>query len=78
MTTKLQEVMEMGNQVAAERASYAITVQEALDAGTLTDHDTTKRLLHEMMDENVLAEKNVPAEIKSKLIEAINELITEL
>jgi polyhydroxyalkanoate synthesis regulator phasin len=78
MTTKLQEVMEMGNQPAADRASYAITVQEALDAGTLTDLESARKLLDEMKDKVKLDEWEVPAEIQAKLTEAIDELIAEL
>jgi hypothetical protein len=78
MSTKLQEVMAMGNEFASDRASYAITVQEALDAGTVTDTENIKELLNEMKDKAKLDEREVPEEIQTKLTEAINELIAEL
>jgi hypothetical protein len=78
MTTKLEEVIALGNQAAAERASYAITVQAGLDAGTLVDHESAIRLLNEMKDVSRLDELEVPAEVQTALVSAMDELISSL
>ena len=78
MTTKLEEVIALGNQEAAARAGYVITVKEALDAGTLIDHASALKLLNEMKDVNKLNQFAVPEEIQTKLISAIDDLINAL
>jgi len=76
MNNNLNDVIASDNNRAKDRALYAISVKENIAAGTLTDIDHAMDLLNEMKDESKLDELEIPAEIKTKLIAGINEIIS--
>ena len=76
MNVNLSDVIASDNASAKGRALYAITVQEALEAGSMTDVEHAKELLNEMKDASKLDELNIPAELKTKLVAGIDEIIS--
>ena len=76
MNNNLNDVIASDNVRAKERALYAISVQENIDTGALTDVEHAIVLLNEMKDESRLNELEIPSEIKAKLIAGIDEILS--
>ena len=75
MSDKLQQAAASGDQWAAERAQYALQVQQALQSGQLSPAEG-KEILQDMINTQQLQEQANVDHAKAALFFGIMELIT--
>ena len=77
MSDALVNVVNMGNPWAAERAQYALQVEQAVQSGQMSA-DEAKEVLQDLLNTQVLAEQAAEAEAKAALAFGITQLISFL
>ena len=74
MSDTLVNLMNSGNQWAAERAQYALQIQNALQEGQMSPSEA-QELLQDLLNTQVLAEEAADAQFKAALVFGITEAI---
>ena len=74
MSDTLVNLMNSGNQWAAERAQYALQIQNALQEGQMSPSEA-KELLQDLLNTQVLAEDAADAQFKAALVFGITTAI---
>jgi polyhydroxyalkanoate synthesis regulator phasin len=77
MSDVLVDLMNSGNQWAAERAQYALQVSNAVSAGQMSA-DEAKEVLTDLLNTQVLAEQAAEDQAKAALAFGIQQLISFL
>lgn len=75
MSDILVDLMNSGNQWAAERAQYALQVSNAVAAGQMSQ-DEAKEVLQDLLNTQVLAEQAADDMAKAALVEGLTQLIS--
>jgi polyhydroxyalkanoate synthesis regulator phasin len=75
MSEQLQQVATSGDQWAAERAQYALQIQEAVQSGQMSN-DEAKEVLQDLIATQQLQEAAQADEIKAALFFGITQLIS--
>jgi polyhydroxyalkanoate synthesis regulator phasin len=71
----LAELMNSGNQWAAERAQYALQVHEAVGAGQLSPSEA-KEILQDLIDTDKLEEAAADQQARAALVFGVTQLIS--
>ena len=74
MSETLVNLMNSGNQWAAERAQYALQIQNGLQEGQMSPSEA-QELLQDLLNTQVLAEEAADAQFKAALVFGITEAI---
>ena len=75
MSDVLVDLMNSGNQWAAERAQYALQVHQAVTSGQMSQ-DEAKEVLQDLLNTQVLAELAAEDQAKAALVFGITQLIS--
>ena len=71
----LAELMNSGNQWAAERAQYALEVHEAVGSGQLSPSEA-KEILHDLISTDKLEEAAADQQARAALVFGVQQLIS--
>ena len=71
----LVELMNSGNQWAAERAQYALEVHEAVGSGQLSPSEA-KEILHDLISTDKLEEAAADQQARAALVFGVTQLIS--
>jgi polyhydroxyalkanoate synthesis regulator phasin len=71
----LAELMNSGNQWAAERAQYALEVHEAVGSGQLSARET-KEILQDLISTDKLEEAAADQQARAALVFGVTQLIS--
>ena len=75
MSDVLVDLMNSGNQWAAERAQYALQDHQAVTSGQMSQ-DEAKEVLQDLLNTQVLAEQAAEDQAKAALVFGITQLIS--
>ena len=71
----LAELMNSGNQWAAERAQYALEVHEAVGSGQLSPSEA-KEILHDLISTDKLEEAAADQQARAALVFGVQQLLS--
>jgi polyhydroxyalkanoate synthesis regulator phasin len=71
----LSELMNSGNQLAAERAQYALQVHQAVGAGQLSASEA-KEILQDLISTDKLEEAAADQQARAALVFGVTQLIS--
>jgi polyhydroxyalkanoate synthesis regulator phasin len=77
MGDTLVDLINGGNQWAAERAQYAIQIRDAVGAGQMSASEA-KEVLQDLLNTQVLAEQAAEDQAKAALVYGLTQLIEAL